>query len=141
VLALLVEVSTLDLGGGGSGQLPTGQRQMQHPVVMVVSSAVSAAAPAPMSANPPAATSEGPPNRCQISHKFPREEAPRSSVPPPNRTEAPAVRPRRIESASRARSSAPWSRLPCRARTSKLPSSDLSWPQEATTHAALSSNT
>jgi hypothetical protein len=129
VLALLVEVSTLDLGGGGSGQLPTGQRQMQHPVVMVVSSAVSvAAALAPMSANPPAATSEGPPNRCQISHRFPREEAPRSSVPPPNRTEAPAVRPRRIESASRVRSSAPWSRLPYRARTSELPSPDLSWP-------------
>jgi hypothetical protein len=36
VLALLVEVSTLDLSGSGSGQLPTGQRQMQHPVVMVV---------------------------------------------------------------------------------------------------------
>jgi hypothetical protein len=41
VLALLVEVSTLDLGGGGGGgggHVPTGQRRMQQPVETAVSS-------------------------------------------------------------------------------------------------------
>ena len=40
VLALLVDVSTLDLGGGW--QLPTGQRRMQQPVATVVSSSPAA---------------------------------------------------------------------------------------------------
>jgi hypothetical protein len=42
VLALLVEVSTLDLGGGGGWQVPTGQRRMQQPVATVVSSSPAA---------------------------------------------------------------------------------------------------
>ena len=41
VLALLVDVSALDLGGGW--QLPTGQRRMQQPVATVVSSSPAAA--------------------------------------------------------------------------------------------------